>query len=102
MPLLVIFKGTKVTNEMYETMKKEVDWIGNPPEGLIIHCSSFDESGNSTSVVDIWNSEQDLNNFVTNRLIPVMQKHNIPIPPKPEIFQIHNINAYSGIEKYKV
>ncbi len=87
---------------MYETLKKEVDWEHNPPSGLIIHSSAFDESGNSTNVADVWNSEQDLNNFVSNRLIPAMQKHNIPIPPEPEIFQIHNINAYAGIEKYRV
>jgi hypothetical protein len=86
---------------MYESMKKEVDWEGDPPKGLIIHSSAFDESGNSTNVVDIWDSEQDLNNFVSNRLIPVMQKHDIPIPPKPEISQIHNINAYTGIDKYR-
>ncbi len=102
MPVLVIFKGNGITKEMYETLRKEVDWEGNPPAGLIVHSSAFYESENSTNVVDIWESEQDLNDFVNNRLIPSMQKNNVPIPPKPNIFQIHNINAYAGIDKYRV
>ena len=52
---------------MYKTLRKEVDWEGNPPAGLIVHSSSFDESGNSTNVVDVWDSEQELNDFVSNR-----------------------------------
>ena len=102
MPVLVIFKGNNITKEMYENVRKEVDWEHNPPIGLILHSSAVDESGNLTNVVDIWESEHDLNSFVNNRLIPAMQKHNVPIPPKPEVFQIHNVNAYAGIERYRV
>ncbi len=99
MPISAIFTGN-ITKQMYETLKKEVKWDQNPPAGLISHSAAFDEPGNSIHVADIWESEQDLNNFVENRLIPVMKNHNIPIP-KSEIFQIHEINVYPGIDRYR-
>jgi len=33
--------------------------------------------------------------------MPVMEQSKVP-PPQMEIFQIHNVNAFSGIEKYRI
>jgi hypothetical protein len=33
--------------------------------------------------------------------MPVMQKAGVP-PPKVEIFQINDVSAYPGIDKYRV
>jgi hypothetical protein len=52
-------------------------------------------------VADIWESEEQLNNFVSNRLMPVMQKGGVHAP-KVEIFQISDVSAYSGIDKYRL
>ena len=41
---------------MYENARKEVNWEGNPPPGLILHAVSFDNSGN-IRVADVWESE---------------------------------------------
>ena len=86
---------------MYETLRKEVDWEHNHPAGVILHAAGFDESGNNVRVDDIWESEEQLNNFVSNRLMPVMQKGGVPAP-KVEIFQINDVSAYSGIDKYRL
>jgi hypothetical protein len=86
---------------MYETLRKEVDWEHNHPAGVILHAAGFDESGNNVRVADIWESEEQLNNFVSNRLMPVMQKGGVPAP-KVEIFQINDVSAYSGIDKYRL
>jgi hypothetical protein len=51
--------------------------------------------------VDIWESEQDFTNFITNKIKPVMDKNNAPMP-KGEIIPIHNANAFQGIESYRV
>jgi hypothetical protein len=52
-------------------------------------------------VADIWQSEQDFNNFVNSRLKPAMEMLNISMP-KGEIVPIHNVNAYAAIDKHKV
>jgi len=51
--------------------------------------------------MDIWESEKDLNNFVSNKLMPIMQDNKVPIP-NVETLQINDVSAYTGIDKYRV
>jgi hypothetical protein len=101
MPILAILTANNVNKQMYETLRKEVDWESNHPAGVILHAAGFDNSGNNVRVADIWESEEQLNNFVSSRLMPVMQKDQVPAP-RVEIFQINDVSAYSGIDKYRV
>ncbi len=101
MPILVINKAEGFTKDMYETLRREVNWEGNPPPGIILHAASFDNSGNNDCVADIWQSEDQWNNFLNTRLKPIMQKGNMPLP-KTQIYQIHNVNALPAIDRYKV
>ena len=100
MAILAIFTGNNITKQMYEALRKEVDWERNHPAGVILHAAGF-ESGNNVRVADIWESEEELNNFVSSRLMPVMQKGQVHAR-KVEIFQINDVSAYSGTDKYKV
>ena len=77
-----------------------MNWEGNHPPGMIFHAASFDESGN-LHVVDIWESEEQMNNFFNTRLKPYLQKVNVS-EPTGEIFPIHNVNALPGMDSYKV
>lgn len=99
MAVLALFTGAGYTKEMYETLRKEVDWEHKKAPGGMFHVASFDKSGKTIHVADIWESENHLNNFVETRLMPVMQKHKMP-PPKMEMYQVHNVNAYPEINKY--
>jgi hypothetical protein len=99
MAILAIFTGN-ITKQMYESLRKEVDWEHKQPPGGMFHSAGFDDSGN-IRVADIWESKEDLNKFVNERLMPVMQQHKMPTP-QMEIFQIHNVNAFPGIEKYSI
>jgi hypothetical protein len=101
MAILLIVRGDGFTKDMYENARKEVNWEGNHPSGVIFHAASFDSSGNNIHVADIWESEDQWNNFLNTRLMPYMQKAKAP-PLKTEIFQIHNIDAFAGIDSHKV
>ena len=101
MSILAIFTADNVNKQMYETLRKEVDWEHQHPSGLIFHAAAFDDSGNDVHVTDIWESEKDLNNFVSKKLMPIMQDNRVPIP-NVEMFQINDVSAYPGIDKYKV
>lgn len=65
-----------------------------------MHIASTDAAGDF-HVADVWESQQQLDEFVGKRLLPAMQKLNVP-PPKVEVFQAHNINAYAGVDRYKL
>ena len=102
MAILIINRGDGFTKQIYENARKEINWEGNPPPGVIFHAaSSFDSSGNNIRVADVWESEDQWNNFLNTRLMPYMQKAKVP-PLKTEIVPIHNINALPGIDSYKV
>ena len=100
MAYLGIFTGEGFTKEKYEELRKEVGWEQDRPNGVVIHTAGLDSSG-IIHVADIWESEQDFNNFFNSRLKPVMEKINLPIP-KGELIPIHNVNAFQGIESYKL
>ena len=58
-PSLGIFKTDTVTNQMYEELRKEVDWEHKHPEGgAVLHAEAF--SGLLACVADIWESEVKL------------------------------------------
>ncbi len=99
--ILAIHRGDGITKEIYENARKEVNWEGNPPPGVIFHAASFDSSGNNICVAGVWESEDRWNNFLNTRLKPFMQKAKSH-PLKTEVFQIQNISALPGIDSYKV
>jgi hypothetical protein len=92
--ILVIARGDGYTKDIYENGRKELNWEDNPPPGLILHVASFDDSGN-LRVADIWESEDQLNNFLDTSLKPYLQKFNVSVP-KGEIFPIHKVLAPTG------
>jgi hypothetical protein len=100
MAILLIVRGDGFTKDIYENARKEMNWEGNPPPGMILHAASFDNSGN-IRVADVWESEDQWNNYLNTRLMPYMQKAKVP-PLRTEIFPIHNINTLPGLDSYKV
>jgi len=84
--IVMLMEWAGVTKELYENVRKEV-WEGNVlPDGVVLHISTFDEKG--IRVIDIWENEEDLNNFVQKRLVPVTDKL-IGTKPKVEIFPLY-------------
>jgi hypothetical protein len=100
MAILAMFSGEGFTKQVYEELRKEVDWEHKHPKGVIFHAAGLDDSGN-IRIADVWESEQDLNNFINSRIKPVMERINAPMP-KGEIVSIHNVNAFQGVDTYRV
>ena len=99
MPILALFTAP-MTKPQYDTLFHEIHWHKDQPPGALCHVSSFDESGH-IHVADVWETVEHLNAFVQNRLMPVMMKHNIPAPDV-QIFPTHLIQAYKGMDKFKI
>ena len=100
MAILAMFSGDGFTKQVYEELRKEVDWEHKHPKGAMFHAAGLDGSGN-IRIADVWESEQDLNNFINSRIKPVMERINAPMP-KGEIVSIHNVNAFQGVNNYSV
>jgi hypothetical protein len=100
MAVLAIFSGKGITRDSYDQLRKEIDWEHQHPAGGIFHAASFDDNGDA-HVADVWASPDALNDFVASRLMPTMQKLQIPAP-EVAVYPIHNMNAYPAIDQYKV
>ncbi len=86
---------------MYESLRKEIDWERNPPKGALFHAAAFDDAGNTVHVANVWESKEDLNSFVSNRLMSHMISQKIP-EPKVEMFQTNDVSIFPGIDKNRV
>jgi len=84
--IVMLMQWTGVTKELYEKVRKQVNWERDVPKGAVLHIATFDDKG--ARVTDIWKSEEDFNNFVQNKLMPVT-KELIDTEPDVEIYPLH-------------
>ena len=98
MAIMAIFTGKGISKDMYDIMVKEVHQPA--PSGAVFHGAAFDDKGN-IHVADVWASQEALDTFVSTRLMPAFQEHNVPAP-EVSVFPAHNIEAYAALDKYKV
>ena len=84
--IVVLVEWEGFTKEIYEKIRKPVNWEGDVPKGMTLHLAAFDEKG--MRVTDVWESEEDFNNFIQNRIIPVTEKL-VETKPSIEIYPLH-------------
>jgi heme-degrading monooxygenase HmoA len=86
MPTVMVMHWPEVTKEQYEAVRKDVNWEGKKPPGGKYHVAWFD---GGLRVVDVWDSAQDFQRFVEQRLTPGTQKAGIKGQPKVQFFEAH-------------
>jgi hypothetical protein len=79
MRTVMIMKWDGLTSAQYDQLRKSVNWEGNTPKGAVFH------------VTDIWESADEFNNFVQNRLMPGVAALGIKTQPQVELFPVHAI-----------
>ena len=80
-------KWAGFTKDQYEAIRKTVHWESNVPKGAVFHVAGFDKNG--ARVTDIWESEEEFNTFVKERLMPGTKAAGIPGEPQVEIYPLH-------------
>jgi len=98
MVVLAIFTNPSITKDHYEALRKEVGWETNLAAGGIFHAASFDDKG-GIHVADVWESADALNQFVSSRLMPAMQKLGLSTP-SVEVYPVHYANAYPAVTRF--
>jgi len=98
MAVLAVFTGQGFTKKMYEALRSEVKWETNLAPGGLLHACGFDSDGN-LHVADVWESDEQMNEFVTKRLVPGFQKLGIPIP-EVKVIPVHNVNVYPDARRF--
>ncbi len=86
--ILAIFRVTDMSKEQYDNVMKDLDTAGfKSVKPRSSHTMGLNGSGGCV-VVDVWDSENDLNEFF-GTLGPILVKNGVN-PPQPEIYPVHN------------
>jgi hypothetical protein len=90
-------KWAGITPEQYDEVRNIVKWETNAPKGGLFHVAYFD--GNGLNVHDLWESAQDLNNFVEQRLMPGVLSIGITSQPTVEVYPTHAVFTPGYVSK---
>lgn len=89
MPIVMVSNAP--SRALYEQVAAEAHIDAERPDGLIIHTASETGDG-SVRIVDVWESQQHVDDFERTRLIPAFEAIGAPGgPPQREITEPFNI-----------
>jgi hypothetical protein len=71
----------------YDELRPIVRWEVEPPDGLVFHVAWFSEGG--ISVVDVWESSEQFDRFMEERLMPGIQEVGVEGQPTMKWFDAH-------------
>jgi hypothetical protein len=78
------------SQEIYERVRKELG-LEEKPAGGILHVAGPSPNG-GWRVVEVWESEEAANRFVTERLLPAFEAAGVQAPqPRRELWPVHNV-----------
>jgi hypothetical protein len=77
-----------VSPEQYDEVRRRTNWVGNPAPGGDVHIASFDEDG-TLHCTDVWDSQEQLNTFLTERIFPTVAELGFTSEPEVRIDDCH-------------
>jgi hypothetical protein len=91
MPTVMSMHWPKIKQEDYDRALEHVDWEGNTPDGAIFHVAWFDDQ-DGFHVLDLWESPDQFNRFVEERLMPGLQELGIDAgEPNVRMTEAHRV-----------
>lgn len=91
MATVMLMHWPEVSKEQYEEVRRNVAWETNVPKGAKFHVAWFGNDG--FHALDLWESPEEFQNFVQERLTPGVQKAGITGQPRVELVPSHAIFA---------
>jgi hypothetical protein len=89
MPTVMHMRWAGVTPEQYEEARSQVSWETEVPDGAVLHVAGFDDDG--LRVTDVWDSPEQFQRFVEERLMPAVQEIGIEGEPDVQLYPVQAI-----------
>ena len=89
MAVLMLMEWPGVTREQYDEVCRITNFEVDVPKGGMFHVAALSDKG--LHVTDLWESAEDFQAFVEQRLMPAVQKAGISGEPKVNILPAHNV-----------
>jgi hypothetical protein len=78
-----------VTPQQYDEVRRLADWVHNPADGGDVHVASFADG--VLHCTDVWESEDQLDAFLGERIFPLMAQLGISSSPEVSIEPCHEL-----------
>jgi hypothetical protein len=87
---VVVIQEFEATTEEYDQVNEKLG--SDTPKGGILHAA-IDLGNGRMKAVDVWESAEDYQNFLQNRLIPAIAEVNPDAPqaPEPDIQEVYDL-----------
>jgi hypothetical protein len=96
MPIGVLQMMPGGTKELYEQLGEKMFGVQSSdfasvdaPDGLIMHSAGPADGG--WYVYDVWESEDHLQRFLQERLMPAIRESGAPMGDPPQVYEIYNL-----------
>ena len=89
MPVAMFMEWKGVTKQQYDALRDIVGWEKKKAPGGLIHIAAFSDTG--MRVTDVWETAEDFQRFVDERLMPEVKKLGVPGEPHVEIYPVHRL-----------
>jgi hypothetical protein len=89
MQTVMLMRWAGVTAEQYEEARSRVDWEGDVPDGAVLHVAGVD--GDDLRVTDVWESAEQFQRFVDERLMPAVKEIGIEGEPEVRLYPVQAI-----------
>ena len=99
MPVMTTFRSPSINQMQYDAIIQALNLQEKPQVGMLTHACGFDQKG--ICVEDVWETRQDFDSFVANRLKPVFAKLNLAFV-EPEIIETYKFRVSEGVDRHKV
>ena len=77
----------------YDAISERLRQQGELPAGLLVHTAGF--TGNGFRIFEVWESREDFERFLNDRLMPLIQEvvSDDDGEPQTTIYELHNFIA---------
>jgi hypothetical protein len=80
----------------YDAVNERLNPEADKPAGLIVHTAGFDEDGGVFRILDVWESQEDADRFMRERLTPLVEemlagRPDAPPPSREASYELHHI-----------
>jgi hypothetical protein len=86
MTIAMMVDNPQGSQEIYDKVRERLGL--EKPAGGIFHAAGPSPHG-GWRVIEVWESEQDAQRFVKDRLLPAFEAVGAPAPPPPEFWRIY-------------
>jgi hypothetical protein len=88
MAVVMYMEWDGLTPDQYDAVRESVSWESDAPDGAILHVPWFVDGG--LRVVDVWDSPEQFQRFVDERLTPGVQAAGVAGDPRVEFNPLHS------------